>query len=123
MYEITVLADGYAGIQEYMLSADRPYDLAKNYLPACRSLDAFYLSHRQEAYDPAMNEKYREYIDQQVKNGIFSERCGRHHRRLTFMLDDYYSGRLDLRQYFGQKKSKDYAAFLSSSSSFCCGVR
>ena len=27
--------------------------------------------------------------------------------------------RLDLCQYFGQKKSKDYAAFLSSSSSFC----
>lgn len=93
MNEITVLADGYAGIREYMLSVDRPYDLAKNYLPACRSLDAFYLSHRQEAYDPAMNEKYREYIDQQVSNGIFSERYGRCHRRLTFMLDDYYSGR------------------------------
>ena len=30
--------------------------------------------------------------------------------------------RLDLCQCFGQKKSKDYAAFLSSSSSFCCGV-
>lgn len=31
--------------------------------------------------------------------------------------------KLDLCQYFGQKKSKDYAAFFSSSSSFCCGVR
>ena len=31
--------------------------------------------------------------------------------------------KLDLCQYFGQKKLKDYAAFLSSSSSFCCGVR
>ena len=30
---------------------------------------------------------------------------------------------LDLCQYFRQKKLKDYAAFLSSSSSFCCGVR
>ncbi len=30
---------------------------------------------------------------------------------------------LDLCQYFGQKKSKDYAAFFSSSSSFCCGVK
>jgi ParB-like chromosome segregation protein Spo0J len=30
---------------------------------------------------------------------------------------------LDLCQYFGQKKSKDYAVFLSSSSSFCCGVK
>ena len=29
---------------------------------------------------------------------------------------------MDLCQYFGQKKSKDYTAFLSSSSSFCCGV-
>ncbi len=29
---------------------------------------------------------------------------------------------LDLCQYFGQKKSKNYAAFLSPSSSFCCGV-
>lgn len=28
-------------------------------------------------------------------------------------------GNVDLCQYFGQKKSKDYAAFLSSSSSFC----
>ena len=31
--------------------------------------------------------------------------------------------KLDLCQYFGQKKSKDYAAFLSSSSSFCWGVK
>ena len=30
---------------------------------------------------------------------------------------------LDLCQYFRQKKLKDYAAFLSSSCSFCCGVR
>ncbi len=30
---------------------------------------------------------------------------------------------VDLCQYFGQKKSKDYVAFLSSSSSFCWGVR
>ncbi|MXP76219.1 hypothetical protein GN277_12695 [Lachnospiraceae bacterium WCA-9-b2] len=30
---------------------------------------------------------------------------------------------MDLCQYFRQKKLKDYAAFLSSSSSFCCGVR
>ena len=30
---------------------------------------------------------------------------------------------LDLCQYVGQKKSKDYAVFLSSSSSFCCGVK
>ena len=30
---------------------------------------------------------------------------------------------VDLCQYFGQKKLKDYATFLSSSSSFCCGVR
>ncbi len=30
---------------------------------------------------------------------------------------------VDLCQYFGQKKSKDYAAFFSSSSSFCCGVK
>ena len=29
---------------------------------------------------------------------------------------------MDLCQYFGQKKLKDYAAFLSSSSSFCWGV-
>ena len=30
---------------------------------------------------------------------------------------------VDLCQYFGQKKSKDYASFFSSSSSFCCGVK
>ena len=30
---------------------------------------------------------------------------------------------MDLCQYVGQKKSKDYAVFLSSSSSFCCGVK
>ncbi len=32
-------------------------------------------------------------------------------------------GILDLCQYFGQKKLKGYAAFFSSSSSFCWGVR
>ena len=31
-------------------------------------------------------------------------------------------GFLDLCQYVGQKKSKDYTVFLSSSSSFCCSV-
>lgn len=31
-------------------------------------------------------------------------------------------GVVDLRQYFGQKKLKDYADFFSSSSSLCCGV-
>ncbi len=30
--------------------------------------------------------------------------------------------KLDLCQYFGQKKLKGYAAFFSSSSSFCWGV-
>lgn len=30
-----------------------------------------------------------------------------------------YSYKMDLCQYFGQKKLKDYAAFFSSSSSFC----
>ena len=42
------------------------------------------------------------------------------------MLGVFYcseKGQVDLCQYFGQKKSKDYAAFLSSSSSFCCGVK
>ena len=33
-----------------------------------------------------------------------------------------YEEQLDLRQYFGQKKLKDYADFFSSSSSLCCGV-
>ena len=33
-----------------------------------------------------------------------------------------YSNGVDLCQYFRQKKLKGYAAVLSSSSSFCCGV-
>lgn len=33
-----------------------------------------------------------------------------------------YKALLDLCQYFGQKKLKDYADFFSSSSSLCCGV-
>ncbi|MGL5437759.1 MAG: tyrosine-type recombinase/integrase [Lachnospiraceae bacterium] len=93
MKDITVLADGYSGIQKYMSSVDRPYDLAKRYLPACRSLEAFYLVKGQESYSSAMNAKYRVYIDHQIENGFFSERRGRLHRRLTFMLDDYYSSR------------------------------
>lgn len=35
---------------------------------------------------------------------------------------DGATGEMDLCQYFRQKKSKGYAAFLSSSSSFCWGV-
>ena len=38
--------------------------------------------------------------------------------KVLFPMKPYYEG-VDLCQYFGQKKSKDYAAFLSSSSSFC----
>ena len=36
--------------------------------------------------------------------------------------DDAAAEFLDLCQYFGQKKLKDYAVFSSSSSSFCWGV-
>ncbi len=39
------------------------------------------------------------------------------------LLSAFLRSNLDLCQYFGQKKSKDYVAFLSSSSSFCWGVR
>ena len=38
------------------------------------------------------------------------------------MLDMWVEEELDLCQYFRQKKLKGYAAVLSSSSSFCCGV-
>ena len=34
-------------------------------------------------------------------------------------IDEGLTKEVDLCQYFRQKKSKDYAAFLSSSSSFC----
>lgn len=34
----------------------------------------------------------------------------------------YFQKKLDLCQYFGQKKLKYYADFFSSSSSLCCGV-
>ena len=37
-------------------------------------------------------------------------------------LDYLIKVRVDLCQYFGQKKLKDYADFFSSSSSLCCGV-
>lgn len=93
MNEITVLADGYQGIREYLESVDRPYDLSKNYLQAYKALAAFYISAGQETYDSAMNARYREHIDRQVESGSFSERRGRLHRRLTFMLDDFYAGR------------------------------
>lgn len=106
MNDITVLADGYLGIQKYMASVDRPYDLSKKYLQAYRSLAAFYLSEGQETYDPAINVKYREYIDHQVEGGFFSERRGRLHRRLTFMLDDYYSGRPIQAVYSSGKRHK-----------------
>lgn len=93
MRELTVLSDGYLGIREYISSVSRPYDLAKKYLPACMSLEAFYRSEGKETYDPAVNAGYREYIERQVESGVFSERHGRLHRRLTFMLDDYYCGK------------------------------
>lgn len=61
MRELTVLSDGYLGIREYISSVSRPYDLAKKYLPACMSLEAFYRSEGKETYDPAVNAGYREY--------------------------------------------------------------
>lgn len=106
MKDITVLADGYLGIQEYMSSADHPCDLTKTYLPAYRSLAKFYLSEGQQTYDPAINAKYREYIDQKVERGLLSERRGSLHRRLTFMLDDYYSGRPIRAIYSSGKRDK-----------------
>ena len=44
-------------------------------------------------------------------------------RRITMkVLTMQLNSIMDLCQCFGQKKSKDYAAFLRSASSFCCGV-
>lgn len=42
--------------------------------------------------------------------------------RFEALTPDLLQSILDLCQYFRQKKLKGYAAVLSSSSSFCCGV-
>ena len=47
----------------------------------------------------------------------------RHKRILAHRAFTRLQKELDLCQYFGQKKLKGYDAFVSSSSSFCCGVR
>lgn len=44
------------------------------------------------------------------------------HEGRPFGLPSAYYVRMDLCQYFGQKKLKYYADFFSSSSSLCCGV-
>lgn len=93
MNEIKVLKDGVLAIQKHLSSEEHPYDQAKTYLPACRALEMFYQTEGEKAYSPAVNLKFREHIDQQVEQGLRSERSGRLYRRLAFMIDDYYSGR------------------------------
>ena len=59
-----------------------------------------------------------------LKRRRFGRSTERHETdgQILFMEIDGNIVFLDLRQYFGQKKLKDYADFFSSSSSLCCGV-
>lgn len=94
MDNFVVLKDGYSAIQKHLLSEDAAqHGRTKIYLPACRSLEAFYLAEGKFSYDPAINSKFRKNIESQIQCGLRSERNGRLYRRFTFMIDDYYSGR------------------------------
>ena len=68
-----------------------------------------------------------DYCNENIKkvyHKLFDEALQRYNDKQTRAdrrIADYYE--MDLCQYFGQKKSKDYAVFLSSLSSFCCGVK
>ncbi len=94
MDNFVVLKDGYSAIQKHLLSGDAAqHGRTKIYLPACRSLEAFYLAEGKSSYDPAINSKFRKNIESQIQCGLRSERNGRLYRRFTFMIDDYYSGR------------------------------
>ncbi len=106
MNEIKVLKDGVLAIQKHLSSEEHPYDSAKVYFPACRALEMFYQTEGEKAYSPAVNSKFRENIDLQVEQGLRSERSGRLHRRLAFMVDDYYSGRPFKEVYSSGKRYK-----------------
>ncbi|MDO5425793.1 MAG: tyrosine-type recombinase/integrase [Eubacteriales bacterium] len=92
MNNFKVLKDGYIAIQNYLSSVETSYDRTREYLPACRALEAFYQAKGKSAYNPAINSEFRELIEDQVKTGRRSERNGRLYRRFTYMIDDYYSG-------------------------------
>ncbi len=92
MNNFNVLKDGYIAIQNYLSSVETSYDRTREYLPACRALEVFYQTKGESAYSPAINSEFREVIEEQVKTGMRSERNGRLYRRLTYMIDDYYSG-------------------------------
>lgn len=107
MDNFLVLKDGYLAIQKHLLSEDvAQHGRVNIYLPACRSLEAFYLAEGKAAYDPAINSKFRKNIESQVECGLRSERNARLYRRFTFMIDDYYSGRTFQKIYSSGKRYK-----------------
>ncbi len=74
-----------------------------------------------------MKENQKE-LDELIQEVMDQMREGRYEKKIVtryrssfqlLMTVTHDIGDVDLCQYFGQKKSKDYAAFLSSSSSFC----
>ena len=95
-----------------------------------RDFDQSVLGVVSDRYQVVQNEEAFAFTDELLGQGIRYETAGSlQGGRRTFILaklpqrfiiagDEI----MDLCQCFGQKKSKDYAAFLSSSSSFCCGV-
>ena len=66
----------------------------------------------------------KEMISQNTSMGgeAFADALARILEKRGCMLKLMSMNILDLCQYFGQKKLKDYADFFSSSSSLCCGV-
>lgn len=93
MYKTTIFAEGVSSIQKYLSERGNSDGIFEKYLYACKSLEAFYSLKNIQRYEPDTNEQYRIHVDVLVKNGEISERQGRHYRRFSLMMDDFYHDR------------------------------
>lgn len=93
MYKTTIFAEGIASVQKYLSERGNSDGIFEKYLYACKSLETFYSLENMQRYEPDANERYRVHIDALVKKGEISERQGRHYRRFSLMMDDFYHDR------------------------------
>ena len=114
MYKTTIFAEGVASIQRYLSERENSTRTFEKYLEACKSLEAFYFLENIQHYETDANKRYRIHVDTLVKKGEISERQGRHYRRFSLMMDDFYHDRPFQERY---QTGKQYKYRLSEDSS------
>lgn len=91
MNQPAVLCDGYDAIAKY-LNAQGNTSVCR-YHSAYKLLSDFYIQTCTTQYDPEINRRFRDCERRNLETKAISSKKFKFSRRLSMMMDDYYSGK------------------------------